>query len=727
MRLALDLLTQRRSIGLPPEDARMDMDLLSTESVVDALVKRSLAVGGDENLRELNAPFLVQHGLAPVYVARQMDVGDARRTIVRFVVTSGEDARDDKDLDLLGVDWTGYDVNPVWMRSHQWDEPPLGRVLQRQIYKRGGTYELWKDVEFTPEDIYPLGAMYGRMHADGWMRACSGSWLGKKIRVVRGKGGAPQRVQYLASDWMETSSCSVPIDKFSVQQQVERGLISPQIAERIQTESRAYCVQGDPMKKRKEAGKLAFKAGEARTLIEGKTLENPFEEEYAAASRAMDAATRGVAARACPSCGAANEGQNVNCRECGAAMGDVPEETPPAAPAEEPAAAPESTPPAEGDADPAAGDGGEGDAGAVPGEANPGAGDEATGDDAVGGGEQRSAGAGSKVVVRGPVMDALDPAVDQLTSSIVILANVADELRSLCVRGFYENRAAMTPVQLETVLREQFERVLPDIVERYVDLGAPMMGGNGLDPEFGDYLERQVHRGEAALAGCGNALSEVRDAVALYGEGVAVPGAGELVSQAASAGSKGTDAWKKRVESAMALAEQTLSNLRTVVEEGPPEAEAAPKEPPPAAEDPEDGADGPKLSDAEQMAEDLKQKKRAMDERLALALAKRDQPVIGEVVSARERLEGVLAQRAPVIDSATPEAVIPLDPEVVTSLSAKLDEALAKRAAAAPPAEPAASEPEPEAPRRTQRSVRAYPGIRLPARVAERLGLPTAR
>ena len=320
MRLALDLLNQRRSIGLPPDEARFDIDLLSVETVVDSLVKRSFAVEGDENLRDLNAPVLVQHGLQPVYVKRQLDVGPANRIVVRFVVVSGEEARDDKDLDLLGVDWTGYDLNPVWMRSHQWDEPPLGRVLRRQVYKRGGSYELWKDVEFTPEDIHPLGALYGRMHADGWMRACSGSWLGKRIKVVRGQNGAPQRVQYLLSDWMESSSCSVPVDRFSIEQQVERGLLSAEIANRLQVEARAYNVQGDPMKKRKEAGKHAFKAGEQRTVIEDKKLENPFEEEYAAASRAMDAAHRAGPAVACPSCGAANEGQNQNCRECAADM-----------------------------------------------------------------------------------------------------------------------------------------------------------------------------------------------------------------------------------------------------------------------------------------------------------------------------------------------------------------------------------------------------------------------
>ena len=717
MRLALDLLNQRRSIGLPPDEARFDIDLLSVETVVDSLVKRSFAVEGDENLRDLNAPVLVHHGLQPVYVKRQLDVGPANRIVVRFVVVSGEEARDDKDLDLLGVDWTGYDLNPVWMRSHQWDEPPLGRVLRRQVYKRGGSYELWKDVEFTPEDIYPLGALYGRMHADGWMRACSGSWLGKRIKVVRGQNGAPQRVQYLLSDWMESSSCSVPVDRFSIEQQVERGLLSAEIANRLQVEARAYNVQGDPMKKRKEAGKHAFKAGEQRTVIEDKKLENPFEEEYAAASRAMDAAHRAGPAVACPSCGAANEGQNQNCRECSADMAGAQ----PVAPAGGEGG--EATGAADGAATGA--DGGEG--AVAPGDAGSGTGDDA----GAAGGEGGAAGDGGEggaerstpasVVFRGPVMDALDPAVDALLSSIVILANVADELRSLCFRGFYENRS-MTPVQLEAVLRDQFERTLPDMVSRYAEIGPAMMGGEQM-PEFTDYLDRQVNRGEAALSSCGHALSEVRDAIALYGDAIVMQAAG-------ASPNKGQDAWRKRVESAMALTEQTLANLRTVVDEGPPEPEPEPEKEDPKSEgdSKKDGEDGQQLSDAEQMQQDLKQKARALDETLSAAIARRDQPILGALASASERLAATLAARA-VKDEAPPaaaEPATPVDVEVVTSLGSRLDEAIARRAAKAPPAAATPAEEPAATPPRTQRAVRAYPGIKLPRRVAERLGLPSA-
>lgn len=148
------------------------------------------------------------------------------RIIVRFVVVSGEPARDRKLLEVPGVNWRAWDANPVTMFCHNYEEPPVGRGLWRGVYKRGEVYEVWKDIEFMPHDLYPFANIVGRMYADGWMRGISGGWKGEEMRTLVNRAGKPVAVHFLKSDWLEDSACPIPIDKYALSEAVQRGVMS---------------------------------------------------------------------------------------------------------------------------------------------------------------------------------------------------------------------------------------------------------------------------------------------------------------------------------------------------------------------------------------------------------------------------------------------------------------------------------------------------------------------
>jgi len=303
MRSAAELV--RRT--LPRDVQDIDIEKASLADVVKFVERRSVAATDDPSLRNVTAPWITMRTLSTAWVGPVPDA-PSDKTIVRFVVVSGEDARDDKDLHVEGIDFSGYDANPVWLYSHQWEMPPIGRCIKRQVFKRGNVYELWKDVEFTPADLYPFGHQIGQMHSRGWMRACSGGWLGTKIRVQRARDGSPERIVYVGSDWMETSSCSVGIDKFALQEAVERGFVDSRGAEVIAryakplSDARTYDVR--------ERAARAFKPEAGRVLIEERNLDNPYEEEWQRAMKARPSIG------ALESRAAGGRMDKVECRNC---------------------------------------------------------------------------------------------------------------------------------------------------------------------------------------------------------------------------------------------------------------------------------------------------------------------------------------------------------------------------------------------------------------------------
>lgn len=601
-------------------------------ALVDALIARSVAVSPDDpDLRVLSRSDerpLIHKPLAVRFSGPHPEAS-ADRTVVRFVVSSGEEARDDKDLMIEGIDFGGYDLNPVWLFAHDWEGLPIGRCLARRTYKRGGTYELWKDIEFTPEDLHPFGHQVGQMHARGFLRACSGGWMGTRIRVVRGANGAPERVQYLNSDWMETSSCAVGIDKYAVQEAVARGVLKSdgvdQFARgaRIAATGVAYEVRMDRTEAA-EAEQRAFKPNEKRTLVEEHVMEhNPIGEWKQQAMRAVDGTVPGAP--------------------------DVVEEEP--TPTEEPT--PEVTPESEPEATPETESEPESD---PPAAAETTESEDATTIRAALGMLRRLVDSQPGVVERGVVSQAVDAAIDSLYANVMVLAQCSEELRCCASSVFYEGRSAD---DARRVVRARMDA----LVERMSLLATEDPSGTGMTDA---YLERAVNRAEAALARSGNALSEVRDAVSLFSGDVSDPvvRAGKKISAARRERLVGT---QSKLAAALAAVQDAVDQLQAVLDEEPePEAKES-------AED-MDG-EGETITPEEAAAADEAVGRAATDELLARASRLLD-----------ARINAPLAARASVVEARFSEiskrtAIVPR----VEVVAAESDDdrriaALAKRA-----------------------------------------------
>mgnify|MGYP005839415743 CR=1 FL=1 len=255
------------------------------DRALDALMKRAIPNPERPGLMKLD-DVLVRAGQELVHCAPTPEC-PKDRLIVRFVVVSGEPARDRKILNVPGINWRAYDENPVTMFCHQYDEPPVGRGLWRGIYKRGEKYEVWKDIEFMPGDLYPFGNIVGRMYAGGWMRGISGGWKGEDVKWILNRAGKPVGVHFVTSDYLEDSACPIPIDKYALSEAVQRGVLStdardvfashakwPELSRSVAYEITEKEVLAVPQRVDRTALARAVDPKAQRSLVEEKKLES---------------------------------------------------------------------------------------------------------------------------------------------------------------------------------------------------------------------------------------------------------------------------------------------------------------------------------------------------------------------------------------------------------------------------------------------------------------------
>ena len=88
---------------------------------------------------------------------------------VEFVISTATPDRSNDVLAVEGWDLAAYTKNPVMLWAHDSYSPPVGRAVA--IGAAAGA--LRAKAEFTPADLYPFGAMVGRMVREGFLNATS--------------------------------------------------------------------------------------------------------------------------------------------------------------------------------------------------------------------------------------------------------------------------------------------------------------------------------------------------------------------------------------------------------------------------------------------------------------------------------------------------------------------------------------------------------------------------
>jgi HK97 family phage prohead protease len=129
----------------------------------------------------------------------QLDEATGRAS---FIFNTEDVGRDGHIVRNAGIRLDGYKTNPVILWAHDDSAPPVGRAVDIQV----GNPSSRVAVEFTPAEIYPFGAMIGRMVKARYLNAVSESWNPIKAKLRAGGEG----YDFTEVDLLEISIVPVP-------------------------------------------------------------------------------------------------------------------------------------------------------------------------------------------------------------------------------------------------------------------------------------------------------------------------------------------------------------------------------------------------------------------------------------------------------------------------------------------------------------------------------------
>ena len=138
---------------------------------------------------------------------------DERDRMARFVAVTEKPNRTGSVVEVAGWDVEHWMKNPVILWGHSYHEPPIGRGVRIQKMLR--PRQLLLDVEFTPEDVNPFGAMVGRMVKSGFLRAVSVGFLPQESEPMDKDDEWGAR-RYKKQELLEVSVVTVPMDPYAL-------------------------------------------------------------------------------------------------------------------------------------------------------------------------------------------------------------------------------------------------------------------------------------------------------------------------------------------------------------------------------------------------------------------------------------------------------------------------------------------------------------------------------
>jgi HK97 family phage prohead protease len=120
-----------------------------------------------------------------------------------YVMSSERVDRPGDTIRAAGWQLADYRANPVLLFGHDASSPPVGRIRSVNVE---GTRLIGRQVEFTPEDVHPFGALIGRMVRGGFLNASSVGFQPLTWAFNEQRGG----VDFLEQALLEHSVVPVP-------------------------------------------------------------------------------------------------------------------------------------------------------------------------------------------------------------------------------------------------------------------------------------------------------------------------------------------------------------------------------------------------------------------------------------------------------------------------------------------------------------------------------------
>lgn len=126
-----------------------------------------------------------------------------------FVLSTSTPDRSKDSISQDGWKLENYRKNPVVLWAHNSAELPVGKAPNVVVEMgESGSRLVARGVEFTPEDMNPVGHAVGRMYAGGFLNAVSVGFL--PIKYMRNEERGGWAVDFVEQELLEFSAVPVP-------------------------------------------------------------------------------------------------------------------------------------------------------------------------------------------------------------------------------------------------------------------------------------------------------------------------------------------------------------------------------------------------------------------------------------------------------------------------------------------------------------------------------------
>jgi len=150
------------------------------------------------------------------------EVKEIGERILEFVGSTETQDRDGEVIRASGWDLKNYKKNPVFMFSHRYDQPPIGKANKVWV----DNDKLKFNIEFADRNTYEFADTIYQLYKGGFMKATSVGFIPDENAIEQGDGEKAPRRTYTKQELLELSAVAVPSNPDALVQARDTGLIT---------------------------------------------------------------------------------------------------------------------------------------------------------------------------------------------------------------------------------------------------------------------------------------------------------------------------------------------------------------------------------------------------------------------------------------------------------------------------------------------------------------------
>jgi HK97 family phage prohead protease len=154
-------------------------------------------------------------------------VGDPKDRTLEFVGSTADVDRYGDVIEVEGWDLKNYKKNPVFLWTHDYKQPPVGKAVKVGKTEKGLLFQ----VKFPTAEEYTFADTIYKLYLGGYLRATSVGFRDLEREPITDKEGRQTGFRYKKQELYELSAVPVPANPNALIMAVQKGVVSSQEVE----------------------------------------------------------------------------------------------------------------------------------------------------------------------------------------------------------------------------------------------------------------------------------------------------------------------------------------------------------------------------------------------------------------------------------------------------------------------------------------------------------------